>query len=232
MMLSLVFEIAHLRLPTSKSVIGGVVLELKVQPVGEYQSNCYLLVAPKTHQGILIDAGDDAQEILRFIEPLEITQILITHGHVDHVSALEVVRDALGAPVGIHPADVAEFGLRPDLTLEDGDSIDFAGEEIRVSHVPGHTPGSVIFGLIDRGDIRRAIVGDAIFPGGPGHTKTPQALATSLDSLARTVFTWGDEVILYPGHGGPTTVGEERAAFEAFRAGPLSPDLCGDVTWR
>ena len=213
-------------------MIGGVVLELKVLPVGEYQSNCYLLVAPKAHQGILIDAGDDAEEILRFVGSLEIDQILVTHGHIDHVSALEIVRDALGAPVGIHPADVDEFGLRPDFTIEDGDTIEIMGEEIRISHVPGHTPGSVIFGLIERGEIQRAIVGDAIFPGGPGHTKTPQALLTSLDSLARIVFTWGDEVILYPGHGGPTTVGEERAAFEAFRASPLPPDLCGDVTWR
>lgn len=207
-------------------------LELKVLSVGEYQSNCYLLVVPKTHHGILVDAGDDAEEILRFIGSLEITHILITHGHVDHISALEIVREALGAPVGIHPADVDAFGLRPDFLLEDGDTVDLLGEELRVNHVPGHTPGSVAFGLIERGEIQRAIVGDVIFPGGPGHTETPQALVTSLDSLSRTVFTWGNEVILYPGHGDPTTVGEERAAFEAFRAGPLPPDLCGDVTWR
>jgi glyoxylase-like metal-dependent hydrolase (beta-lactamase superfamily II) len=189
-------------------------------------------VVPKTHQGILVDAGDDAEEILRFIGSLEITHILITHGHVDHISALEIVREALGAPVGIHPADVDAFGLRPNFLLEDGDTVDLMGEELRVNHVPGHTPGSVAFGLIERGEIQRAIVGDVIFPGGPGHTETPQALVTSLDSLSRTVFTWGNEVILYPGHGDPTTVGEERAAFEAFRAGPLPPDLCGDVTWR
>ena len=207
-------------------------LELKVLSVGEYKSNCYLLVAPKTDQGILIDSGDQAEEILRFVGSMEITHLLITHGHVDHVSALEVVREALGAPVGIHPADVDAFGLRSDFALEDGDTIDFVGEELRISHVPGHTPGSVIVSLIERGEIQRAIVGDAIFPGGPGHTETPQALVTSLDSLARTVFTWGDEVILYPGHGDPTTVGEERAAFEAFRTGSLPPDLCGDVSWR
>jgi hydroxyacylglutathione hydrolase len=208
------------------------VLDLKVLPVGEHQSNCYLLVAPKTHQGILIDAGDEAQEILRFIESLEVCQILITHGHPDHVGALEIVRGELGAPVGIHPADVEAFGLRSDFLLEDGDVIDFSGDKVRVLHVPGHTPGSVVFGLVDRGEIQRAVVGDVIFPGGPGHSETPQALATSLESLARTVFTWSDEVALYPGHGDPTTVGEERAAFEAFRTGPLPPDLCGDVTWR
>lgn len=207
-------------------------LELKVLSVGEYQSNCYLLVVPKTHHAILIDPGDQAEEILRFVGSLEIAHILITHGHIDHVSALEIVREALGAPVGIHPADVDAFGLRPDFLLEDGDGVGLMGEELRVSHVPGHTPGSVMFGLIERGELQGAVVGDAIFPGGPGHTETPQALVTSLDSLARTVFTWGDEVILYPGHGDPTTVGEERAAFESFRASPLPQDLYGDVAWR
>ena len=207
-------------------------LDLKVLPVGEHQSNCYLLVAPKTNQGILIDAGDQAEEILHFVGSLEVSKILITHGHVDHVSALEIVRAELGVPVGIHPADVEAFGLRSDFLLEDGDAVVLAGERLQVLHVPGHTPGSVVFGLVEQGEIQRAVVGDVIFPGGPGHTKTPQALAISLESLAKTVFTWGDEVILYPGHGDPTTVGEERSAFEAFRADPLPPDLCGDVTWR
>jgi hydroxyacylglutathione hydrolase len=213
-------------------VIGGDVLDLRVLPVGEYQSNCYLLAAPTTDQGILIDPGDQAEEILRFVGSLEVSKILITHGHPDHVSALEIVRKELSVPVGIHAADVEAFGLRSDFLLEDGDALDFSGDKLRVLHVPGHTPGSVVFGLVERGEIHRAVVGDVIFPGGPGHTETPQALATSLESLARTVFTWGDEVVLHPGHGDPTTVGEERAAFEAFRAGPLPPDLCGDVTWR
>ncbi|HEY45008.1 MAG TPA: MBL fold metallo-hydrolase [Anaerolineae bacterium] len=207
-------------------------LDLKVLPVGEHQSNCYLLVAPKTNQGILIDAGDQAEEILHFVGSLEVSKILITHGHVDHVSALEIVRAELGVPVGIHPADVEAFGLRSDFLLEDGDAVVLAGERLQVLHVPGHTPGSVVFGLVEQGEIQRAVVGDVIFPGGPGHTETPQVLAISLESLAKTVFTWGDEVILYPGHGDPTTVGEERSAFEAFRADPLPPDLCGDVTWR
>jgi hydroxyacylglutathione hydrolase len=97
---------------------------------------------------------------------------------------------------------------------------------VRVVHVPGHTPGSVAL----RFD-RRAIVGDAVFPGGPGHTDTPGALQTLLLSLQRTVFTWPDDTSLYPGHGDPTTVGDERPAFQAFLARPRPPDLCGDVTW-
>ena len=95
------------------------------------------------------------------------------------------------------------------------------------SLVPGHTPGSVCLRLDGR-----AVVGDAIFPGGPGHTRSPEALAQSLVSLGLTVFTWPDETELYPGHGTPTTVGAERPAFEQFLQADHPPDLCGDVSWR
>ncbi|MBU0702615.1 MAG: MBL fold metallo-hydrolase, partial [Chloroflexi bacterium] len=140
--------------------------------------------------------------------------------------ALDEVRAALGAPVGIHPADAAEFGVRADFELRDGGRLRVGRRYVRLVHLPGHTPGSVAL----RFD-RRAIVGDAIFPGGPGHTRTPDALQTALLSLQRTVFTWPDETRLYPGHGAPTTVGEERAAFQEFLARPRSSELCGDVTW-
>jgi glyoxylase-like metal-dependent hydrolase (beta-lactamase superfamily II) len=78
---------------------------------------------------------------------------------------------------------------------------------------------------------QRAIVGDAIFPGGPGHTASPDALQTALLSLQRTVFTWPDDTIFYPGHGDPGSVGEVRPAFQEFLARPRPADMCGDVTW-
>jgi hydroxyacylglutathione hydrolase len=77
----------------------------------------------------------------------------------------------------------------------------------------------------------QTVVGDVIFPGGPGHTATPEALAQSIVSLGQTVFTWPDTTELHPGHGGATTVGAERPAFEQFIAAELPPDLCGDVSW-
>jgi hydroxyacylglutathione hydrolase len=207
-------------------------LELQHIAVGEFEANCYLLVAPQSQQGILIDAGDQAEDILRWIGGVQLTYILITHGHDDHVGALEVVRRAVNAPVGIHPADAEAFGLQADFPLLPGTGFQMGDDRIEAEHVPGHTPGSMALRLFEAGRVSRAIVGDAIFPGGPGHTETPQDLVNSLESLARTVFAWPDETILYPGHGGPTTVGAERAAFEAFRARPIRPDLCGDVTWR
>jgi glyoxylase-like metal-dependent hydrolase (beta-lactamase superfamily II) len=78
----------------------------------------------------------------------------------------------------------------------------------------------------------QAVVGDAIFPGGPGHTATPDALAQSLISLGRTVFTWPDQTELFPGHGPSTTVGSERPYFERFIQADHPLDLCGDVSWR
>ena len=206
-------------------------IDLYILTVGEFECNCYLLVGSGGRLAALIDPGDQPDDILHLVGPRQVTQILITHGHLDHVGGLEAVRRALGAPVGIHPADAEAYGLQPDFYLEGGDSFNLEEGRLEIVHIPGHTPGSVALRLVEQDQFQRAIVGDAIFPGGPGYTATPQDLATSLDSLARTVFTWDDEVVLYPGHGGPTTIGAERAAFETFSVGPLPPDLCGDVTW-
>ncbi|MGD8813027.1 MAG: MBL fold metallo-hydrolase [Anaerolineales bacterium] len=207
-------------------------LELRMLTVGPYEMNCYLVLHDETNQGILIDPGDEAEKILDWIASTQIDRIVLTHGHRDHIGALEAVSGALHAPISLHAADAKHFELKSDDLLEDGDMLALGKHGLRVVHVPGHTPGSVAFRLMDSHSPPRAVVGDAIFPGGPGHTANPQDLSLSLDSLARTVFTWPDETILLPGHGGSTTVGAERAAFEAFRSHPLPTDLCGDVTWR
>ena len=204
-------------------------LELDNLPVGEYATNCYLLMCPQTNQALLVDPGADPEAVLALCEGSRVARILLTHGHFDHLLALDQVRTALGVPVGVHPADAADvmdMGVEADFELRDEKRLRVGRHFIRVIHVPGHTPGSVAL----RFD-RRAVVGDAVFPGGPGHTDTPEALRTLLLSLQRTVFTWPDNTILYPGHGDPTTVGAERPAFQKFLARPRPPDLCGDVTW-
>jgi glyoxylase-like metal-dependent hydrolase (beta-lactamase superfamily II) len=206
-------------------------IELRVMPVGEYQTNCYLLVETELSEGVLVDPGDKAQEILEWIGNTSITRLLLTHGHLDHVGALQMVRQSLGVKVGIHPADADAYSIQVDFELSPGDIFRLGDTHIEVVHVPGHTPGSIALKLIEADGFHHALSGDAIFPGGPGHTKTPEALATALESLACTVFTWSDSVRLHPGHGESTTVGAERAAFETFRDKPLPHDLCGDVTW-
>jgi glyoxylase-like metal-dependent hydrolase (beta-lactamase superfamily II) len=189
--------------------------------------NCYIVRCPSTGMVAVVDPGADADDILAALEVSQLSCILLTHAHPDHVGALDALRRAGGVPVGAHPADAEAFGVETDFALRDGMELKLGQGRIVVIHVPGHTPGSVCL-LIDG----QAIVGDAIFPGGPGHTVSPEALAQSLESLGRTVFTWPDETELHPGHGGFTTVGAEREAFERFASADHPPDLYGDVTWR
>jgi glyoxylase-like metal-dependent hydrolase (beta-lactamase superfamily II) len=202
-------------------------LKLKALSVAPYGTNCYLLTCPETKQALLIDPAGDAEAILEMCANVDVRRILITHGHGDHVMALDEVREALQVPVGMHPADAEGFGIAADFELQDGMRLGVGRRQVRVVHIPGHTPGSVAL----RFD-RRAVVGDAIFQGGPGASRSPEALETSLLSLQRTVFTWPDDTLMYNGHGDPATVGVERPDFQAFLARPRPVDLCGDVTWQ
>lgn len=201
-------------------------LTLQRLEVGPWPMNCYLLRCSISDQVAIVDPGADAERILDTVGDAQVSHILLTHAHPDHTGALDAVRQATGAKVGLHPADVEAFEIDLDLPLVDGTQLQVGQGSVRVAHVPGHTQGSVC--LLLNGQV---VVGDVVFPGGPGHTATPQDLVQSLDSLARTVFTWPDETELYPGHGGHTTVGAERPAFERFAAQKLPPDLCGDVAW-
>jgi hydroxyacylglutathione hydrolase len=202
-------------------------LKLQRLQVGPWPMNCYLVRCTETGQLAIVDPGEDAAAILAAVDGASVCCILLTHAHPDHVGALEAVRQATGAPVGLHPADSNAFGLGGDFPLLDGMEVEVGNGRLMVFHVPGHTPGSVCLRLNGQ-----AIVGDAIFPGGPGHTDSPETLARALIALGQTVFVWPDVTELYPGHGDHTTVGAERAAFERFVAADHPPNLCGDVAWR
>ena len=194
--------------------------------VGPYDTNCYLLTCPISGESIIVDPAAEGERILREVEGTTVKHILLTHAHMDHVGALAEVREATGAPLGVHPADAQHFGVEADFDLADGDVLEWGDCQLRVVHTPGHTPGSVCL-ILDE----RVLVGDTIFPGGPGHSASPEAFEQILVTLQGMVFTWPDETELYPGHGAATTVGQERPAFEAFIQKPRPDQLCGDVTW-
>ena len=192
--------------------------------LGEWSTNCYVLISGG--ESIIVDPATEPERILAAVDGTAVKAILLTHGHPDHVQALDTVCQATGVPLGLHPADAAEFGIVGDLDLDDGDVLTLGSSELMVVHTPGHTPGSVCFRFG-----RCAIVGDTLFPGGPGHSKTPEALAQILASLRDKVFTWPNDTTFYPGHGEGSTISAVRPAFEAFMARPRSPELCGDVEW-
>ncbi|NOR83121.1 MAG: MBL fold metallo-hydrolase [Ardenticatenales bacterium] len=199
-------------------------LHLITLPLGEWNTNCYLLVAGG--ESIIIDPAAEEERILAGVEGTAVKTILLTHAHRDHVLALDKVRRATGAPLGIHPSDSAAFEIVGDFEIIDGDVVPLGEGQLIVAHTPGHTPGSVCF----RFD-RRAIVGDTLFPGGPGHSTTPRALAQLLSTLREKVFAWPDETAFYPGHGAGSTIGAVRPAFETFMTRPRPAHFCGHVEW-
>lgn len=198
--------------------------ELLTRPVGPWPMNCYIVTCVETGATAVVDPGADAATILEGISRVEL--IVVTHSHRDHIGALAEVKAATGAPVYLHPADG-----RPeapyDVALHDGMELPLGNLRLRAIHVPGHTPGQT---CLDLGD-GRVLVGDALFPGGPGATRTPEDFATTLRTLREIVFRWPDETRFYPGHGSAGTIGAERPAFEAFLARARPAELCGDVTW-
>ncbi len=179
---------------------------LRVFSVPPYDNNIYILSDPRAKEALLIDAANDAPRIMRELEGLRLSHILTTHGHPDHVQALESVRAETKARFTCHDGDVPMMPIAPDLRAQDGQGFQFGEYELRTLHTPGHTPGSLCF-LIDD----HLFSGDTLFPGGPGNTKSSGAsFPTIIDSIRGKLFTLPDETRVLPGHGKPTTIGTER----------------------
>jgi hydroxyacylglutathione hydrolase len=203
-------------------------------PAGAFAANCYIVAPAPGEECVIIDPGQDAErgiEELLARYRLKPVAVLLTHGHIDHVWSVGPVCGAKGIPAWIHPADrglLADpasglalnvgqelFGgvtfTEPDdvRELTDGATLELAGVQLTVGHVPGHTPGSVTFrGGAD--DLDALFSGDLLFAGSIGRTDLPGGdHATMLKSLARTL-TLPDETVVLPGHGPQTTVGAER----------------------
>jgi len=200
---------------------------LKTREVGPYGMNTYVIVDEETKTSAIVDPGGDPEVILEMVGDTVVEKIILTHGHFDHVLALEDVQSATGAEVYLHPADAAQFELDYDHPLQDGDEIPIGSKCVRVIHVPGHTPGQC---CIDLGD-GRILVGDTVFVGGPGKTSSAEDFATTMESMQRIVFQWPEETKFYPGHGPSGVIGVEKAAFKAFLERGWEKDTHGDGVW-
>jgi len=166
-----------------------------------FEVNSYVVHAPEGD--IIVDAGAEPEKILDATRG-PVAAILVTHGHADHVNALEFVRRETGAPVYMHPAD-AEGKVEDYEPLEDGRALDLAGLGIRVFHTPGHSPGSVTFVVGDD-----QIVGDLVLPGSVGRTDVPGASWAELEeSIRRVMPLWEENTRLYAGHGPVLMAAEE-----------------------
>ena len=202
-------------------------VKLLTKEVGPWPMNTYAVVCEESQTSAIIDPGEDAEDILAMVEGTKVEKILLTHGHPDHVGALEEIKKATGAPVYLHPADGEMFDIAYNVSLERLKSIKVGKHRLRIFHTPGHTPGQTCFNIGGK----RVVVGDTLFVNGPGHTETPEDFTTTIETIQKVIFAWPDETEFYPGHGPSGKLGDERPAIEAFIEKGWPPDLHGDVTW-
>jgi len=194
--------------------------------LGPFNTNCYLLTCPMTGDSVWVDAPAEVAAMLKASERTHPRYILITHNHGDHTGALSELKSKLRIPIGVHPLDAKGLPLPADILLEDGARISCGNITLTVLHTPGHTPGSLCF-LAGK----HLISGDAIFPGGPGKTRSPTDFRQIIESITGKIFVLPDNTVIYPGHGDSTILRKEKEEFACFSSRSHDPKLCGDVLW-
>ncbi|KUI00991.1 MBL fold metallo-hydrolase [Mycobacterium sp. IS-3022] len=181
--------------------------------VGPMDNNAYLVTCSRTGETLLIDAANDASVLLELIEKHapQLSLIVTSHQHFDHVQALADVAKATGAPTAAHQLDADTLPVKPDRLLAHGDTVEIGDLSFDVIHLQGHTPGSVALALDGADDATHLFTGDCLFPGGVGKTWEDGAFDQLLGDVTRRVFdVYGDSTVVYPGHGDDTTLGTER----------------------
>ena len=198
-------------------------LQVEQLVVGPLMSNCYIVWDKDSLESIIIDPGDNAKEIIRIVENLnlKVIAILATHGHFDHVGGVASLKKTINAEFLAHRGDFPEqkkgkithhsWGItteyvKPDRYIDEGDVVYVGKHQFKVLHTPGHSPGSLCF-LHD--DI--IFVGDVLFQGGIGRTDFQNGSFEQLSKSIRTkLYKLSNDTIVYSGHGPSTTIGDEK----------------------
>jgi glyoxylase-like metal-dependent hydrolase (beta-lactamase superfamily II) len=203
---------------------------IEVRALPPFMKNGFVLACERTREAVVIDPGDEVAELLAVVleQDLDVKYILLTHGHVDHVTGVGAAKSVLGAPVGLHKDDFFLYDRAPDIgrmfgldvpppppvdfSIEAGARYRFGDCEARTHHTPGHCPGGVCFEVVQAGQPGCTLfVGDTLFAGSIGRTDLPGGdYATLIRSIRDVLFGFDDDTPAYPGHGPATTIGEER----------------------
>jgi hydroxyacylglutathione hydrolase len=198
----------------------------EILPVGPLQCNCSIIGDEQTREAMVIDPGDDVEQVLELIRKhnLQVKQIVITHAHIDHVGGAMKLRAATGAPVLLNPNDYALLKMLDvqaawlgvaapekveiDQGIGQADAVKAGSLVGQVLHTPGHTEGSICLYFPAE---TMLIAGDTLFAGSIGRTDLPGgSFEKILHSLHDRVLALPDETVVVPGHGPLTRIGEER----------------------
>jgi hydroxyacylglutathione hydrolase len=202
---------------------------LDVRAVAPFYKNGFVVGCERTREAVLIDPGDEVDELIAAMRDLdvEVRHILLTHAHVDHVTGVAAAKEMFDVPVYLHEADLflyertveqgAMFGFKvrqppPVDAYYDGSTIAFGDYDVIVHHTPGHCPGGVCLQIGKRGTPgTNLFVGDTLFAGSIGRTDLPGGdYDVLMRSITGTLFSLGDEAIVHPGHGADTSIKRER----------------------
>ena len=190
-------------------------VEIHKTVVGPMDNNVYIVRCKDTGDSVLIDAANEHEQLLELCKRLGVRRVLETHGHWDHIQAVPQLRNA-GYDVSVTAADAAMLPSY-DTVLEDDSVITVGRLRLRTILTPGHTPGSMCFSIEGSPVL---LSGDTLFPGGPGNTKFENAsFPTIIESIERRLFSpFPQDMIVMPGHGTDTTIGNERPHLDEWVA--------------
>lgn len=194
-----------------------------------YAVNTYIVRQEENNDCLIIDPSFEPEQVINFLEKHSLTPhaILVTHGHMDHIAGINVIKEKYTAcNVYVSKIDAEKFTNpksnlsfyhdfalnvdEPDFLLNDGDRLDIVGIEIKATLVPGHSAGHMIFS-IEQPDKLILFVGDVIFLDSIGRSDFPDGNGTLLlEGIRDKILTLPDATVLYPGHGPGTTVAHER----------------------
>lgn len=204
--------------PQRRTLGNATIVKMSVGPM---DNNVYVVTDGATGEQLVIDAANDADDVLALLDELPGTPAMIvtTHQHPDHWQALAEVTAALPVTTAAGRLDAAELPVEPDVLLDDGDTVRIGDLTFDVIHLAGHTPGSVALALTDPSSgVVHLFTGDSLFPGGVGKTWAPGDFDTLLNDVSTKVFDrYPDSTVVYPGHGTDTTLGTERPALPEWR---------------